>query len=162
MKVVLAVVAVLGASAGAAHAAGWRYEMIKDPITDAARGMAALDGPAGAIAVKCDKNGSDVMYLHFISNSYLGSLRYKFRNAILRIDDGELKNLNLYHDGRSAILPSGDKQVAPLAGALGSAKKIAMRFTDYQGNFVDMVFEADGDPTNIKKAFETCGQAWPN
>lgn len=144
----------------AAASLGWRFEEVTDPVTDAKRGIASMTGDQGAVAIKCDQNGPDSIYVHVVARKYLGALRNARRSVVVRLDDGPLQNYSWYHDKADAIF-TDDIAAPTLALRLAYAKKIVIRMTTYEGEYVDLLFTSNGDGTPVERAFATCGQTMP-
>lgn len=140
-----------------AQAASWDFREIKDPISDARRGISSLDGDGGSVIVKCDSNGPTSIYVEILSNKYLGAVENAERGVMMRIDDGPVSNDTWYYDGRTAVILN-NRQAVSTAARLASAKKIVFRLTDYEGAFVDMVLTSDGNNSAVRQAFQSCGQ----
>lgn len=147
--------------AGAAHAQEWKYEEFKDPFTDAKRGVAYITDGKKTLAVKCDTNGPDVMYLSVSVDKYIGDLRNPYRNVIVRINDGELQADRWAHDDTTAIL-NRPLRVMSYVYQLETAKTIAIRLTTHDFHNVDAVFKPVGSSAPLRKAFATCGQDFPS
>lgn len=160
MRVIMGAALVVLLLAGSAHAGSWKYDEVKDPITDAARGIAYLQGQGGTLVAKCDKNGPAGMYLQIISDKYLGAVRNPSREVIQRLDESPPTRNAWYHDKSNALL-FDNKQATNLAYSFSRARKIVFRLTTYEGSTVDILLEADGNDEVVRKAFATCGQAWP-
>ena len=71
---VFAFAANVGASAATPHEqiGLWSYEELRDPITDARRGIASLQTDAGMLIIKCDENGPTSIYVEVVPTKYLG------------------------------------------------------------------------------------------
>lgn len=143
---------------GSVMAASWQYSEQRDPITDATKAMAVLTNDAGGVAIKCDKNGSNVMYLQVVSKSYLTS--EESLSVALRIDGGPIIEKFWQGRGRSVMLPAWDG-AAMYAPDLASARRIVFRITKPNNADVDIVLDADGNDAAVKHAFATCGQVYP-
>lgn len=155
-SIVLGLLFAIGASC-AASAASWSYEEVKDPISDAKRGIAVLPGDGGKIIVKCDDNGPRSIYVEVLADKYLGATDNMRRAVIMRLDDGALVTTDWLHDGATAITDGGDAGLAT-AVAVSSAKKVVFRLSTFDGDEVDVVATSDGDSTSVRHAFETCGE----
>jgi hypothetical protein len=156
----LMTVAALACIATHAGAAPWGFDAVIDPITDAKRGIASLNGPQGSIVIKCDENGPRSIYVEIISRQYLGKSQYPKREVISHIDRGATESHWWRHDAESIVI-ADNREATINALELSSAKTIAYRATTYAGQIVDLTFEADGNDEAVRKAFSTCGQAWP-
>jgi len=139
-------------------AESWKYSEQKDPITDATKAMAVLTNDSGGVAVKCDKNGSNVMYLQVVSKSYLTT--EESLSVAMRIDGGPIVEKFWLGRGRSVMLLPWDG-AAMDAKSLASAKRIVFRITKENDSDIDIVLDADGDGAAVKRAFATCGQDYP-
>lgn len=154
-------VGLLAASLGGQAAAQtWRYDEVKDPITDAKRGIAYITDGKRTLAVKCDRNGDDVMYLQISVDQFIGDIQMVTRNVIVRINDGELQADKWSHDDTTAVL-TRPMRVASYVYQLSTAKTIALRLTTHDFHNVDVVFKPVGGAAPLKMAYSTCGQDFP-
>lgn len=152
--------------------ARWVYSERVDPITDAKRGFATLQGTGGMLVVKCDANGPGTVYMSIIpAGAYVGPSPGG-RSVKVRVDAGEVRD-DVWEYGRSQVVkvsrgtaekyPSlnSGAPIGDLAVAFAPASKIVLRVLDYQFGGVDVVLASDGNADPIRRVFKTCGDTWP-
>lgn len=136
----------------------WTIMETHDAMSDAGRGIAALDSPDGSIIVKCDPGSH--MYIEFASKSYLGASDNAFRPLIFRFDQGQVQNGRGFYDGRTAGLMEGNI-VSSFVTQLLRSKTLAVRATTYDGNEVNASFSVQGGDEAISRAYKACGMPLP-
>jgi hypothetical protein len=159
LKYFIAALAILSSTIGFAANS---FKEVTDPMSDAKRGIAAINS-GGKITpvVKCDNNGMGSMYISFIASEYLGAVKYKTRNIKVRFDSSEPYEVSAYHDGSTASV--FDLKPGAASGKLltdmMTAKRMVVQLTTYDYDAVTDVFELDNAGEVIKKAILTCGDA---
>jgi hypothetical protein len=136
------------------------FEVVEDPMTDVKRGIAVLNSGGKIIPViKCDENGKGSLYVSFISENYLGAVRYKNRAVKVRFDSSAPYDVMAYHDGRSASifdLKPGSANGRLLKDMM-TAGEMVVQVTDYDYNTYTEKFSLGNAGEVIKSAIETCG-----
>lgn len=140
----------------AAAGDAWQFEVVVDPITDAKRGMASVQGDGGLLVVKCDSGRRD-MYVHLISKTYLGGRggSWDSRNLTYRIDSEAPVTRRWMHNGSEAALFRADAQ--PLIAELSrGSSRVVIRATTFEYQSVDMIFPLEGVMAAIGQAGDAC------
>lgn len=157
----LAVAALAFAGPAAAQDAGttsgaWLIRTVVDPITDARRGIATLEGEHGRLVVKCDAPGPGSVYIHFISNEYLGG-DYDRRQMVVRFDQAPPATQTWHYNGSAALLTTEPLQMG-FVRQLAAASRLVLRATTYRGASVTAVFEIDPVTTAeaMRQVLSTC------
>jgi hypothetical protein len=158
-KKATAAILIAAAMSTPAVAQDWTFKEIKDAMTDAKRGIATLATDQGLVVVKCDDEAPQDMYIHVITKKYLGGTN-KFRQTLTRVDENQPSSDEWFYDTSSAMISKKDR-VEDLTRQFGVAKKIAFRFTTYDGGTEDAVFTAgNGGHEAIAKAYASCGHSF--
>jgi len=145
-----------------AHAA-WEYELVEDPMSDAKRGISSLSDQTGKamIVIKCDRNGTNSLYMSMISSEYLGGAvsRDRYRTIDYRFDDGPVQSLNAVYDGRVAsVLSFAPKtRESDFLKAFERSGKVAIRVTSYDYKSYTYVFNLAGSLGAVEKSARACG-----
>ena len=135
----------------------WGYREVIDPITDAKRGIASIDGVGGAVLVfKCDSTGGSP-YLHLISSEYLGGdgIRSEMRTLTYRVDQNPPVRQQWRHRDSDAVL-SNQRDLLSILKEMLEGDRIHIRASRYDNRSVDMSFALDGAREAMTKVHEAC------
>lgn len=138
--------------------AEWKYSETIDAMSDGKYARSFVEGDTGRVGIKCDKQGADSLYIHYISNNYLGGRggSYGTRNATYRFDQDAPITTSWSYEGKSALLTNNEK-VASFIARLATAKRLAIRVSDYQYGEYTTVLDVTGAASEIKKVGAACG-----
>lgn len=158
---IAAVFLVLSLQGEAPAPVAWTFEAVADPMTDAQRGIAQVQGDGrSGLVVKCDSGGRG-MYVHLLSDEFLGGdgARSDVRNLTYRIDQRPPVTRRWTHkDAWAAAL---GRDAAPVIADLMSGESILIRASRYDYRTVDMRFSLAGARDAIARAYEACGAGSP-
>ncbi len=139
----------------------WTFEEVSDPLSDARRGIAQVEGDGrSGLVVKCDSGGRG-MYVHLLSEEFLGGdgVRSDVRNLTYRVDQRPPVTRRWTHkDAWAAAL---GRDAGPVIADLMNGESIFIRATRYDYRSVDMRFSLVGAREAISKAYEACGAGNP-
>lgn len=126
-------------------------------MTDAKYARTIATGDNGAIVVKCDEPGPDSIYIHFVSNNYLGGrgIRGDYRPGTVRFDGDEPETKSWYYNGRSALLSKPD-DVWAFVRRLENAKKLAVRMQAYDLQPYTTLIDVEGAAPTITQVVAAC------
>ncbi|WP_312139269.1 hypothetical protein [Brevundimonas sp.] len=136
---------------------GWTYREVTDPITDARRGIASVNGDNGSmLVVKCDSDGSG-MYMHLIASEYLGGdgRGFERRALIFRVDQNAPVTQQWHHRDNDAIVRN-QRDLFNAVKEMIEGERVHVRATRYDSRRVDMSFSLDGAKDAMRQAFEAC------
>jgi len=135
---------------------GWNLRTIKDPISDAIRGIANTSRENDInMVVKCDDNGSGEVYFSLIATDYVGEGRYGYRDFTYRIDSAPARTLTASHDNHDASVFDLNPGTAGgnFMKELSTASRLTVRITTHDFRQITGVI----DVTNAKDAFKYVG-----
>lgn len=140
------------------------FQIIKDEMTDAQRGIAAIN-LSGKITpiVKCDTNGPGSIYISLLSKEYLGQTVSRYgsganRDAKFRFDGAEPYTVSASYNGRTANifdLKLGTPGARILTDMLTS-RRMVIELTDFHYASVSDAFDLGDSADVIKKAVQAC------
>lgn len=145
-----------------ASVAQWAYSTSADAMTDKPSARAFIRGQGGRIGIKCDDPGANSLYVHVISDQYLGGEggRADLRTGTLRFDADAPEENSWYFDDSSAILAEA-VHVWPVIDRLRRAKKLAWRGMSYDGRQVTITFDVPPDSGEIDRVVAICQATRP-
>lgn len=141
----------------------WTVNTITDPITDKSRVVASIKGNGGLLAIKCDAAGSGSVYVHLVSDTFLGGTsRDSNRDVTYRFDTSPPVTNRWYHDGSSAIM-TDDNKVSAFVQQAVSSTRLAVRARTFRFSEVTALFDLDASSTNevLKRVYEGCEDTLP-
>ena len=129
----------------------WQDISMTDPITDARRGIAVVEGTGGSFVVKCDTPGAGSVYVSLVSDRYLGGAD-RSRDLTYRVDD----NAPVTQSWRySAQHVTNFRPNALLAEMLGGERMI-VRALKFDNSSTDFAFDITGSIEAIARVSAIC------
>ncbi|RQV39101.1 hypothetical protein DF027_21155 [Burkholderia cenocepacia] len=152
----------VGQQTNAAAESSWRFQTLKDAMTDKVRGIASLESRDGAstgalLIFKCDEPGPNSVYVQISFGQYLGATheRSETRDVQYRIDGGTPGRLTSEYDDKY-LLVTDPGDVKRFAAAVANGKRLAVRAKTFQYSAVDTEFDLSDAPPHIRRVAETC------
>lgn len=116
----------------------WEVLEINDAFSDKARTIISLTEGTNLLIIKCDEPGSVYVSVAMMKE-WIGEGRYSFRDLMLRFDALPAYKQVWSHGDRSVTVINRES-VSNFVSQLQTAKKLALRAWDFEGQPHDAIF----------------------